>query len=92
MRSWRMSKLLLAAALAFICLHCALLLTGALILAATWSTPYQVHAITAVMAVYVLGVVAATSWLVKLSRLGAQAFAATRAEVSADVALLRSRV
>jgi uncharacterized membrane protein YqjE len=88
----RLSKLALAAALAFICVHCTLLLTGALVLAASWSTAYRVHAITAVMAVYVLGIVATSSWLITLSRLGSQAFAATRAEVAADVALLRSRL
>ncbi len=73
-------------------LSCALLFSGALVLACCWDTVYRIPAATALVVLFALGT--ALSWrrFRALWALGGQSFAGTRAELAADVMLLRSRL
>lgn len=70
---------------------CALLTIGALVIAYSWDTPYRAAAALSVVAVYALGAALAWTRLRVLSALGGRAFAATREEFAADLAVLQGR-
>jgi uncharacterized membrane protein YqjE len=88
----RLLKMVAATLVCFIGLLCTLILAGVVALAFTWDTPYRIPAAIAVVGVFVL--VTGLAWwrLRVLSALGSQSFAATREEIAADLALLRSRM
>lgn len=88
----RLLKMHLAILLGFAFLLCTMLACGALVLALGWETVYRIPIMLALMAVYGLGAVFAWRRFLTLSALGGQAFAASREELSADLALLRSRL
>ena len=78
--------------LGFAGLLCVMLAAGALVLAFSWDTPYRIAAAIALLAAY--GLVAGFAWirLKALSAQGSQAFTATREELAADIALLKSNL
>jgi uncharacterized membrane protein YqjE len=88
----RLLRTLLGAALGFACLLCVLLSVGALVLALCWETEYRIPAATALVGLYGLG----TGWMWRRAAaqaaLSSQSFAATRLELAADLALLRSKL
>ncbi len=86
----RVLKMLLVTLLGFSCLICAMLVLGALALLLSWDTPYRIHVLVALAAMYF-----GTTWYCwwqfqRLSAASAQAFAATRAELEADLEMLRN--
>ena len=88
----RLLQILLAGLIGFAGLLCVLLFTGALVLAFSWDTAYRAQAAVALVVVY--GLLAGFAWsrLKALSARGSQAFAATREELSADLAMLKSKL
>jgi uncharacterized membrane protein YqjE len=66
-----------------------MLFLGVAVLACSWETSYRLYAIAALIAVYGIGVCVALRYIQKLLALGDQAFAVTRAELAADVALIK---
>lgn len=88
----RLLKMLVGAVLGFAFLLCVLLSLGALVLALCWETPYRIPAASVLVAVYGLGAGLAWQRLAALSVRSDQGFAATRAELTADLALLRSKL
>jgi uncharacterized membrane protein YqjE len=88
----RLLRVLVLGLLGFASLLCLMLAAGALVLAFSWNTPYRVPAAIAVIAAY--GLVASFAWirLKALSAQGSQAFAATREELAADLALLKNNL
>ncbi len=88
----RLLQMLVFGLLGFAGLLCVLLAAGALVLALSWDTPYRIAAAVALLAVY--GLIAGFAWvrLKTLSARGNQAFAATREELAADIALLKSNL
>ena len=86
----RLLKLCCASLLGFSCLLCVMLFLGVAVLACSWETAYRFHAMAALIAVYSMGVCIALRYIQKFLALGDQAFAATRAELAADVALIKS--
>lgn len=88
----RLSRMLAFALLGFACVFALMVLSAALVLILSWGTAYCIPLLCALIGVYVLGLYAAVRQLQALSRLGGQAFAATRAEFAADMALLRSKL
>lgn len=68
-----------------------LLAAGALMLALAWDTGWRVHAAAALLVAYALGAALAWRGFSALAARGEQSFAASRAELGADVALLRER-
>lgn len=88
----RLLKMLLIMLLGFACLLCVMLFVGALVLAFTWETAYRIPAVMALIAGYGIGTIIAWHRFHALSALSGQAFAATREELAADLALIRSRL
>jgi uncharacterized membrane protein YqjE len=88
----RLLKMLVGAALGFACLLCIMLSIGALVLALCWDTVYRIPAATTLVVLYGLGTGFAWRRFTALSALSGQSFAATRTELAADLALLRSRL
>jgi uncharacterized membrane protein YqjE len=88
----RLLKMLILTLVGFACGLCILFFTGALVLACSWETPFRLHAIFAVIATYGLGLAIAWTRFQTLSSLSNQAFAATREEISADIALIKSKL
>jgi len=80
------------ALLGFASLLCVMLFLGALLLAYSWETEYRILAVMALIAVF--GLAAGIAWrrLQALSAQSSQAFAATREELAADLALLKSKL
>jgi len=88
----RLMKMLVIALLGFASLLCVMLFLGALLLAYSWETEYRIPAVMALIAVF--GLAAGIAWrrLQALSAQSSQAFAATREELAADLALLKSKL
>lgn len=86
----RFLRMLVVALLGFSSLLCAMLFVGALTLAFSWDTEYRIPVVLALVAIY--GLVAALAWrhFRALSAQSSEAFAATREELAADLAILRS--
>jgi len=88
----RLLKMLGAALVGFACLLCLMLALGALLLAVSWATPWRIAAVAALIAVYTTGALLAWRQFQSQSALGATGFAASRAELAADLALLRAQL
>lgn len=88
----RLLKMLVASLLGFACLLCLMLASGAVLVAACWSTPFRLPAIAVLFALYATGAVIGWRRFQVQFALSAEGFAATRAELSADLALLRSQL
>lgn len=78
--------------LGFACLLCALLFGGGLAVAATWDTAYRLPMLAGLLLLFASGTLLAWRRLRVVAALGDQAFAGSRAELAADVALLKSRL
>jgi len=88
----RLLAMLAAGLLGFASLLCVMLIGAALVLAFSWDTVYRVPAAVALIAVYALGLGFAWHRFRALSARSGQAFAATREEFAADLALLKSKL
>lgn len=88
----RLVKMLAAGAIVFACLLCTMLFVGLLVLALSWNTPYFIAAIAAMIAIYIAGSGIAFYVLQSQAALGERAFAATREEFAADIALIKSKL
>jgi uncharacterized membrane protein YqjE len=88
----RLLRMAVFGVLVFACLLCVMLFAGVLVLAVSWDSVYRIPALIAVIAVYALGGGVAWHYLQALAALGEQAFAATREEIAADLAMLKSRL
>ena len=86
----RLLKMLVLALLCYTGVLCVMLLLGALVLAFSWDTEYRIPIALALVAVYGLGTALAWRRFRTLSALNGEAFAATREEFAADLAILRS--
>lgn len=86
----RLVQLLVAGAFAFASATCLLLFTGIAALSISWDTPYRLPTALAAMALY--GLTLFLCWRKFCALTAADAFAATRAELAADLALLRSKL
>ena len=86
----RLLKMLAATLLGFACLLCVLLFAGALVLAATWETRYRIEACAGLVILYGIGTAAAWRRFQAWSAQSDQTFAASREELAADAALLKS--
>jgi len=88
----RLLKMLVVALLGFASLLCVMLFVGALVLTFSWDTTYRIPAVLALIAVYGLGTALAWRRFQALSAFSSQAFAATREELAADLALLKGKL
>ncbi|MFA5939883.1 MAG: hypothetical protein WC809_11060 [Sinimarinibacterium sp.] len=86
----RWLKMLVVTLLGFACLLCVLLVAGALVMSVFWDSALRIPVAMTLMAAYTLGTAIAWRRFQALSALSDRGFAATREELAADVALLRS--
>lgn len=88
----RLLQMLLATLLGFACALTLLLLCSTLVLVLSWATPYRIPALLGLLLVHGLGCVIAWRRFQALAARSSESFAATRAELAADIALLKSRL
>lgn len=88
----RLTKMFVVGMAAFACLLGVLLFTGVLVMAISWDTPYRIPAVLAMMVIYGIGVGVAWHKVRILSASSGQAFAVTREEFAADIALIKSKL
>lgn len=86
----RLATMLLTLVLGTASLLCVMLFSGLLVMLLSWTTPYRIIALVAVIIVYAIATLIAWRKLTALAALGADSFAATRGELAADLAELRS--
>lgn len=86
----RLVQMLIFSLCGFICGLCLLVFCGVLVLALSWDTEYRIHAVVALIAFFGLGIFIVWRRFQKLALLSTHAFAATREELSADLALMKS--
>lgn len=85
----RLQKMLLVSLIGFACLLCLMLFVGALVMLLAWDSGYRIPAMLAVMLLYGIGLGVAFYSLKRLSARSRDAFAATREELAADIALFK---
>jgi len=88
----RIVRLVAAAFVSLVALLCVLLTAGALVLAFSWDTRFRLAVAAGLVIAY--AAIAAIAWhrFKFHSSRGGESFAATREELAADVALIRSRL
>lgn len=88
----RLKQLLAISLLGFIFLFCALLFVGFFAVALAWASDYRIHTIAVMLALYTLGFGVCVYRFTCLAERSSATFAATREEVAADLALIRSQL
>lgn len=88
----RLQQLVAMTLLGFLCLLCCMIFIGFFVIAIAWTTEYRIHAMGGVVLLYAVGVLMSYMRIKSLVAQGATTFAATREEISADIALIRSRL
>ena len=88
----RLMMMLVIMLVGFACLLCVLFFVGFLMLAFAWETAYRIPAVIALITVYGIGTFIAWRRIYTLSALSGQAFAASREELAADIALIKSKL
>jgi len=86
----RLLKMLTVTLLGFACLLCVMLFAGGLVVATTWETAYRIHTVVFLVISYSIGTACAWRRFQVLSAQGGQIFAASREELTADAALLKT--
>jgi len=88
----RLRRMLLAVLAGTAFLLCSLLTLGALLVLLSWETPYRVLTLALLLLAYALAAGFAWYRFLTLAAMGSQAFAASREELAADLALLKNRL
>lgn len=88
----RLFKICVFGLLGFACLLCAMLFIGLMVLVVSWNTPYRFVAPSIIIVLYGVGIAIAWQRIHALSMRNSQSFAATRAELATDLALIKSRL
>lgn len=88
----RLLKMHLTTLSGFACLLCTLLFSGLLALILSWEGSYRIPVLMMLILLFMAGTGMAWVYFQRLSRQGAKSFAATRKEIAADLAILRSKL
>lgn len=88
----RLQQLFVVSLIGFSCLTCCLLAFGLLVIAATWASDYRLAAIAGLVAIYAVGLALCIYKVSQVAAKRSSVFAATRKELSADLALIRSHL
>lgn len=86
----RLSKIIAYVLMAFACFLCLIFFLGLFAIALSWDTEYRIHVFVGLILSYVIALVWAGLRIRALAALGAKSFAATRAEIAADLELIKS--
>lgn len=88
----RLLQMLIVILLGFAFLLCGLLVTSGALLAWSWTTPYRLAVVLGLIAFFVVAIAIAWHRVKVLSARSSQTFAATREELAADIALIKSHL
>jgi uncharacterized membrane protein YqjE len=88
----RLQQLVIFGVIGFVCLLCALLFAGFFAVALSWDTNYRLVTIAGVFLFYSLVLGYSIYRMSVLAARGSMTFAATREEIAADLALIRSQL
>lgn len=88
----RLTNMAIAGLSGFVFLLCFMIFISVLVMAFTWETQYRIASVAVMTAIYAVGAFFAFQRFIKLAALSSQAFAATRKEIAADIALIKSRL
>ena len=88
----RLRQLVVFGMVGLIFLSCCLLFLGVLAMVVAWPSPYRIHTVVGVVVVYGVGALWCFLRCINFANSEAGAFAATRAEIQKDVALIKSRL
>jgi uncharacterized membrane protein YqjE len=86
----RLRQMVAFTLMGFACFLCFIFFTGALVLAISWDTPYRIHVFIGLIFCYLAALIWAALKLKVLAEQGEKSFAATRAEILADIDLIKS--
>jgi len=86
----RLRSMVVFTLMGFACFLCLIFFTGALVLAISWDTPYRIPVFIGLILCYLAALIFAGLKLKTLAQQGDQSFAATRAEIAADIDLIKS--
>ena len=76
----------------FACALCMMIFLGVLVLALSWDTAYRIHACIGILVVYGIAIAIVINRLKALFARSRYAFSATREELAADIALIKSKL
>lgn len=88
----RLQQMLVFSVLGLVFFTCCLFCIGLLVITLGWPTAYRLQTIAGVIVFYAAGATMCYLRCKHFSAQGANAFAGTRAEIAADVALIRSQL
>lgn len=88
----RLQQLLVFSMLGLMCVFCFLIFVGVLVIALGWPTEYRLYTVAGVVVFYATGLAICCFRCKRLLAQGATSFAETRAEVAADIELIRSQL
>ena len=86
----RLCQMAIFSLLGFAFFLCFLIVSGAFAIALSWDTPYRTPVFILLIFGYLFALIWAGLRIKTLAALGSNSFAATRAEIAADIALLKS--
>lgn len=86
----RLSKMLIFTLIGFACFLCLLFFIGAFVLTLSWDTKFRIPVFLLLIFGYFLALTWAAFKVYALAEQGNNSFAGTRAEIEADIALLKS--
>ncbi len=89
---YRLLRMLVTLLAGSLFLFCGLFSFSAMVLIFSWGTPYQNTALIGLVLFYCTGTVVAWLRFNALFALGSRAFIGTRAELAADISLIRSKL
>jgi uncharacterized membrane protein YqjE len=85
----RLSSMLIFTLMGFACFLCLLFFIGAFVLTLSWDTPFRIPVFLGLIFCYFLALLWAGFKLYALAQQGSNSFAGTRAEIAADIALIK---
>jgi uncharacterized membrane protein YqjE len=85
----RLAKMLIFTLMGFACFLCLLFFVGAFVLTLSWDTEFRIPVFMALIFCYFLALLWAGFKLSLLAEQGSNSFAGTRAEIAADIALIK---
>jgi uncharacterized membrane protein YqjE len=86
----RLSKIIALTLMGFACFLCLIFFLGLFAIALSWDTEYRIHVFVGLILTYIAALGWAGFKIRSLAALGENSFAATRAEIAADIDLLKS--
>ena len=86
----RLSKIIALTLMGFACFLCLIFFLGLFAIALSWDTEYRIHVFVGLILSYVVALAWAAFKIRSLAALGEKSFAATRAELAADIDLIKS--